>query len=64
MSCFSIMDIGDASLVLGMGVTRDREKGTATILQKKPGEGRLNKEEKQRFTPSQECIAPWKGDSV
>ena len=28
-----MMDIGDVSLVLGMGVTRDREKGTVTITQ-------------------------------
>ena len=33
MSRFSMMDIGDVSLVLGMGVTRDREKGTVTITQ-------------------------------
>ena len=30
-----MMDIGDVSLVLGMGVTHDREKGTATITQEK-----------------------------
>ena len=35
MSRFSMMDIGDVSLVLGMGVTRDREKGTVTITQEK-----------------------------
>ena len=28
-------DLGDVSLVLGVGVTRDREKGTATITQEK-----------------------------
>ena len=31
MSRFSMTDMGDASLVLGTGVTRDREKGTVTI---------------------------------
>ena len=33
MSRFSMTDVGDVSLVLEMGVTRDREKGTATINQ-------------------------------
>ena len=33
MSRFSMTDMGDVSLVLGMGVTRDREKGTVTITQ-------------------------------
>ena len=28
-------DMGDVSLVLGMGITRDREKGTVTITQEK-----------------------------
>ena len=28
-------DMGDVSLVLGMDVTRDREKGTVTIAQQK-----------------------------
>ena len=31
---FKTMDIGDASRVIGMNVTRDREKGTITIDQK------------------------------
>ena len=35
MSRFSMTDMGDASLVLGMGVTRAREKGTVTITQEK-----------------------------
>ena len=35
MSRFSMADMGDVSLVLGMGVTHDREKGTATITQEK-----------------------------
>ena len=30
-------DMGDVSLVLGMGVTRDREKGAVTITQEIPG---------------------------
>ena len=33
MSRFSMTDMGDVSLVLGMGVTRDRAKGTVTITQ-------------------------------
>ena len=33
LSRFSITDMGDVSLVLGMGVTRDREKATVTITQ-------------------------------
>ena len=28
-------DMGDVSIVLGMGVTRDRKKGTVTITQEK-----------------------------
>ena len=28
-------DMGDVSLVVGMGVTRDRDKGTVTITQEK-----------------------------
>ena len=35
MSRFSMADMGDVSLVLGMDVTRDREKGTVTIAQQK-----------------------------
>ena len=31
----STTDMGDMSLVLGMGVTRDREKGTVTITQER-----------------------------
>jgi len=34
MSPFSLKNMGDALLALGMGVTRDREKGTVTIIQK------------------------------
>ena len=34
MGRFSMTDMGDVSLVLGMEVTRDRTKGTATITQK------------------------------
>ena len=33
MSRFSITDMGDVSIVLGMGATHDREKGTVTITQ-------------------------------
>ena len=32
---FSMTDMGDVSLVVGMGVTRDRDKGTVTITQEK-----------------------------
>ena len=35
MSRFSMTDMGDAALVLGMGATRDREKGTVTITHEK-----------------------------
>ena len=35
MSRFSITDMGDVSLVLRMGVTRDSEKATVTITQQK-----------------------------
>ena len=35
VSRFSMTDMGDVSLVLGMGVTRDHEKGTVTITQEK-----------------------------
>ena len=35
MSRFSMMDMGDVSLVLGMGVTCDREKGAVIITQEK-----------------------------
>ena len=35
MSRFSMTDTGDVPLVLGMGVTRDREKGKVTITQEK-----------------------------
>ena len=35
MSRFSMTDIGDVSLVLGMGVTRDHVMGTVTITQEK-----------------------------
>ena len=35
MSRFSMTDMGDVSLVLGMGVTRDRDKGKVTITQEK-----------------------------
>ena len=35
LSRFSITDMGDVSLVLGMGVTRDRDEGTVTITQEK-----------------------------
>ena len=35
MSRFSMTDMRDVSLVLGMGVTRDREKGTVTITHEK-----------------------------
>ena len=35
VSRFSMTDMGDVSLVLGMDVTRDREKGTVTINQEK-----------------------------
>ena len=35
MSRFSMTDTGDVLLVVGMGVTRDREKGTVTITQEK-----------------------------
>ena len=31
VSRFPMVDMGDVSLVLGMGVTRDREKGTVTV---------------------------------
>ena len=34
-SRFSMTDRGDVSLVLGMGVSRDRDKGTVTITQAK-----------------------------
>ena len=34
-SRFSMTDMGNVSLVIGMGVTRDREKGTVTITQEK-----------------------------
>ena len=33
MSRFSMTDLGDVSLVLGLGVIRDRLKGTVTITQ-------------------------------
>ena len=33
MGKFKLMDMGDVSLVLGMQVTRDRERGTLTITQ-------------------------------
>ena len=33
MGCFSMTDMGDVSLVLGMEVTRDRTKGTVAITQ-------------------------------
>ena len=35
MSPFSIMDMGQMSLLPAMGVTRDREKGTVTITMEK-----------------------------
>ena len=35
VSRFSMTDMGDVSLVLGMGVTRDRGEGTVTITQEK-----------------------------
>ena len=35
MNRFLMADMGNVSLVLGMGVTRDREKGTVTITQEK-----------------------------
>ena len=35
MSTFKMTDMGNVSLVIGMGVTRDREKGTVTITQEK-----------------------------
>ena len=35
VSRFSMTDMGDVSLVLGMGVTRDRDEGTVTITQEK-----------------------------
>ena len=35
MSCFSMTDMGDVSLVLGIGVTCDHETGTSTITQEK-----------------------------
>ena len=33
MGRFSMTDMGDVSLVLGMDVTRDRTQGTVTIIQ-------------------------------
>ena len=35
MSRFSMTDVVDVSLVLGMGITRDRENWTVTITQEK-----------------------------
>ena len=43
MSRFSMTDMGDVSLVLGMGVTRDGAKGTVTITQEKCTESLLER---------------------
>ena len=43
MSRFSVTDRGDVSLVLGMVVTRNRKKGTATITQEKYTESLLER---------------------
>ena len=43
MGTFKIMDMGDVSLVLGMQVTHDRERGTLTITQKNYTKSILNR---------------------
>ena len=65
MSRFSMTDMGDVSLVLGMSVTSDREKGTVTITQEKYAKSLLERYGMARcnstYTPDVGNSCRWTG---
>ena len=52
MSRFSMTDMGDVSIVFGMGVTRDRENGTVAISQENYSKSLLERYGMASFNPA------------